>query len=58
MKRTGAILTLVLFTVLVAPPAAAYSVLTHEAIIDSAWDTDIKPRLHKRFPAGQRRRSA
>ena len=32
------------------PPAAAYSVLSHEAIIDSAWDTSIKPVLLKRFP--------
>ena len=31
-------------------PAAAYSVLTHEAIIDSAWKTDIRPLLLKRFP--------
>ena len=30
--------------------AAAYSVLSHEAIIDSAWDTNIKPILLKRFP--------
>jgi hypothetical protein len=30
--------------------AAAYSVLAHEAIIDSAWDTSIKPLLLKRFP--------
>jgi hypothetical protein len=29
---------------------AAYSVLSHEAIIDSAWDTGIKPVLLKRFP--------
>jgi len=29
---------------------AAYSVLSHEAIIDSAWDTSIKPVLLKRFP--------
>jgi hypothetical protein len=28
----------------------AYSVLTHEAIIDSAWDALIKPQLVKRFP--------
>jgi hypothetical protein len=28
----------------------AYSVLSHEAIIDSAWDTHIKPLLLKRFP--------
>jgi len=31
-------------------PAAAYSVLSHEAIIDAAWDTNIKPLLLKRFP--------
>src|SRR5579859_4191996 len=29
---------------------AAYSVLSHEAIIDSAWDTSIKPVLLRRFP--------
>ncbi len=28
----------------------AYSVLTHEAIIDTAWDTGIKPLLLKRYP--------
>jgi zinc dependent phospholipase C len=28
----------------------AYSVLTHEAIIDSAWGDSIKPLLLKRFP--------
>jgi len=31
--------------------ASAYSVLTHEAIIDSTWDSGIKPLLLKRFPA-------
>ena len=29
---------------------AAYSVLSHEAIIDSAWDNNLKPLLLKRFP--------
>src|ERR1700674_5938548 len=29
---------------------AAYAVLSHEAIIDSAWDTNIRPLLLKRFP--------
>jgi hypothetical protein len=29
---------------------AAYSVLTHEAIIDAAWKHDIEPLLLKRFP--------
>jgi Zinc dependent phospholipase C len=33
------------------PNAYAYSVLTHEAIIDSTWDSAIKPVLLKRFPA-------
>src|SRR5215469_16179937 len=31
-------------------PAAAYAVLTHEAIIDSAWGANIRPLLLKRFP--------
>jgi hypothetical protein len=30
--------------------ASAYAVLAHEAIIDSAWNTDIRPLLLKRFP--------
>jgi hypothetical protein len=33
-----------------AVPVHAYSVLAHEAIIDSAWDQNIKPLLLKRFP--------
>jgi hypothetical protein len=41
----------VLFVCLaVIPPAHAYSVLSHEAIIDAAWDTAIKPILLQRFP--------
>jgi len=28
-----------------------YSILTHEAIVDSTWDSAIKPLLLKRFPA-------
>ena len=39
---------LVLFS---CPSAHSYSVLTHEAIIDSTWDSAIKPLLLKRFPA-------
>jgi hypothetical protein len=33
-----------------ASACAAYSVLTHEAIIDAAWKDDIVPTLLKRFP--------
>ena len=37
---------------LAASSAFPYSVLTHEAIIDSAWDISIKGVLLKRFPKG------
>jgi hypothetical protein len=33
------------------PAAYSYSVLTHEAIIDSTWDSAIRPLLVERFPA-------
>jgi hypothetical protein len=33
-----------------AIPSSGYSVLTHEAIVDSAWVDAIVPLLHKRFP--------
>ena len=33
-----------------AHDCAGYSVLTHEAIIDAAWDQDIAPILLRRFP--------
>jgi hypothetical protein len=32
------------------PALSSYSVLTHEAIIDSAWEQNIKPLLVARFP--------
>ena len=35
---------------LFCPALQAYSVLTHEAIIDTAWDPEIKTLLLKRFP--------
>jgi hypothetical protein len=38
-----------LFTLLCAP-LRGYSVLTHEAIIDTAWEQNIKPLLLKKFP--------
>src|ERR1022692_1484283 len=49
--RTGLAAVCVLVQVLSWPVrCAAYSVLSHEAIIDSAWDTNIKPVLLQRFP--------
>src|SRR6476660_2522955 len=32
------------------PSARAYSVLTHEAVVDAAWDRFIQPLLLQRFP--------
>ena len=45
-------LRLLLLLVLVAPaaPAAAYSVLTHQSIIDSTWDRCVLPLLQQRYP--------
>ena len=33
-----------------ASPCDAYSVLSHEAVVDASWDDAIKPLLLKRFP--------
>jgi len=33
-----------------APTASAYSVLSHEAIVDAVWDNSIRVLLLKRFP--------
>ncbi len=41
---------LLVLQIISAPPSRAYSVLTHEAIIDVVWDTNIRPLLLKRFP--------
>ncbi|RYY11463.1 MAG: hypothetical protein EOO36_18975, partial [Cytophagaceae bacterium] len=37
---------------LVAQPAQAYSVLSHQASIDSCWAPYMKPALERRFPGG------
>ena len=42
--------SLVLLLLLAVAPAQAYSVLTHEAIIDSSWERELKPLLLARFP--------
>jgi hypothetical protein len=39
-----------LVAALCCPALEAYSVLAHEAIIDSAWEQGIKPQLLRRFP--------
>jgi hypothetical protein len=49
--RLPPIAALGLLTLFPASSVYAYSVLTHEAIIDSTWDSAIRPLLRKRFPA-------
>jgi hypothetical protein len=46
----GAVL-LLLLVLLPASVIYGYSVLTHEAIVDSVWDSSIQKLLLKRFPA-------
>ena len=47
LRPTTALALLLLVS---ASTASGYSVLTHEAIIDSTWDSAIRPLLLKRFP--------
>jgi hypothetical protein len=37
-------------TLVCCPLAPAYSVLSHEAIVDSTWQNSIAPAIHARFP--------
>src|SRR6516162_2856143 len=39
-----------LFLTICVPNLYSYSVLTHEAIVDSAWTDTIEPMLKARFP--------
>src|SRR6266853_4320809 len=45
------VVTLLLFVLICGNGASAYSVLTHEQIVDLVWADDIRPLLLNRFPA-------
>src|SRR5258707_14557801 len=50
LTRARVIVLCILAVTLALPsPAHAYAVLSHEAIIDAAWEPHIKPLLLKRF---------
>lgn len=50
-KKLFASLTLSFFTVLFfTGQASAYSVLTHQALIDASWDSALKPLLRAKYP--------
>jgi hypothetical protein len=51
MRPAAEVVLALLLVCLVANETQGYSVLSHEAIIDSTWETDIKPLLLKRFPS-------
>lgn len=48
--RRSALVCLLAVALAWPAPARAYSVLSHEAIIDAAWDSHIKPLLLKKYP--------
>ncbi len=54
MRRLGRVIGVILCCLAISfgsvPQCEGYAVLSHEAIIDAAWDTNIKPVLLKRFP--------
>jgi hypothetical protein len=51
LVRTSSRVLLLLFALAIfAPNLPAYSVLTHEELIDLAWNDSIRPLLLKRFP--------
>src|SRR5579864_5489194 len=49
-ERATRVATLLLIVLLTSSALPAYSVLTHEEIVDLLWSDDIRPLLLKRFP--------
>src|SRR5437899_10487319 len=50
LRKIPFILVLLLALILSSARSAAYSVLTHEELIDLAWNDSIRPLLLARFP--------
>jgi Zinc dependent phospholipase C len=51
MKRFGRTLPLFLLCLVSVNPLRAYSVLSHEAVVDALWDVGLRPFLLSRYPA-------
>ena len=49
-RSLRAVLALLLLVLIPARPAQAYSVLSHEEVVDMAWKDNIVPMLKARFP--------
>ena len=50
LSRITSALLIAVFLLVSAPTSPAYSVLTHEQIIDFLWARHLKPLLHQRYP--------
>ncbi len=50
-RKVKVVTVLLLGAALEAPAVFGYGVLSHEELVDIAWDTDIRPALLRRFPA-------
>ena len=50
LRRVLAVSVILAMAILEVEPVAAYSVLTHEQIIDLAWEQQLKPLLLAQFP--------
>src|SRR5215467_428593 len=48
--RRSALVCLLVVALAWPAPASAYAVLSHEAIIDAAWDSHMKPLILKKYP--------
>jgi len=50
LLKTSRVVIILSLSLLLAQTSLSYSVLTHQAIIDSSWKESLKPLLLKRFP--------
>ena len=50
IRAPVALCVAVCLALLLANPSSAYSVLSHEAMVDALWDVKLKPVLLARFP--------
>jgi len=51
MKRSVQLVSLVILFLITAELASAYSVLSHEALVDALWDVRLRAFLLERYPA-------
>src|SRR6266481_4048117 len=50
MSTLSRVVAVTILAPLCALPARSYSVLTHEQVVDMAWEAQLRPMLLKRFP--------